>query len=120
MVSIVSEDARVRESVRALVASAGLQADTFPTLQALLDAKRPQAPGCLVLHSANTAMNDPAQQARLRAACAECPCIVITEPDNVRTAVQASKAGARDVVQTPYRDRQLLERILDALKLRGQ
>jgi FixJ family two-component response regulator len=119
LVLIVSEDARFRESVKVLVESAGLRASTFPTLQALLDAKQPLARGCLVFHSESNALSDLAQQARLRAVCTERTCILITDPDNIRTAVQASKAGIRDVVQTPYRDKLLLDRILDALKAHG-
>ena len=44
-------------------------------------------------------------------ACIEWLAIVITERDNVRTAVQAMKAGVRSVVQKPYRDSELLDHI---------
>ena len=111
MVSIVSEDAQFRQSVKALVESAGLQTNTFPTLQVMLDAEEPQSHGCLVFHSEENALNDPAQQKRLRVACTGCPTILITERDNVRTAVQAMKAGVRSVVQVPYRGSELLEQI---------
>ena len=111
MVSIVSEDAQFRQSVKALVESAGLQANTFPTLQAMLGAEALQSRGCLVFHSEGNALNDPAQQERLRVACAESPAILITERGNVRTAVQAMKAGVRSVVQKPYRDSELLGHI---------
>ena len=111
LVSIVSEDAQFRQSVKALVESAGLQANTFPTLQAMLDSEEAQSRGCLVFHSEENALNDPAQQERLRVACTGWPTILITERDNVRTAVQAMKAGVRSVVQKPYRDSELLEHI---------
>ena len=111
LVSIVSEDAQFRQSVKALVESAGLQANTFPTLQAMLDAEEPQSRGCLVFHSEENALNDPAQQERLRVACTGWLAILITERDNVRTAVQAMKAGVRSVVQKPYRDSELLGHI---------
>jgi FixJ family two-component response regulator len=111
LVSIVSEDAQFRKSVKALVESAGLQANTFPTLQAMLDTEEQQSRDCLVFHSEENALNDPAQQERLRVACIEWLAIVITERDNVRTAVQAMKAGVRSVVQKPYRDSELLDHI---------
>jgi len=111
LVSIVSVVAQFRQSVKALVESAGLQANTFPTLQAMLDAKESQFHGCLVFHSEGNALNDPAQQERLRVACTGWPTILITERDNVRTAVQAMKAGVRSVVQKPYRDSELLEHV---------
>ena len=57
--SIVSEDAQFRQSVKALVESAGLHANTFPTLQAMLGAEALQSRGCLVFHSEGNALNDP-------------------------------------------------------------
>jgi FixJ family two-component response regulator len=111
LVSIVSADAQFRQSVRELVESAGLEADTFPTLRALLDAEEPQSRGCLVFHSEGNALNDPTQQACLRLACTGRTGVLVTERSNVRTAVQALKAGIRHVVQKPYLDKDLLRRI---------
>jgi len=116
IVFIVSEDVQVRQSVKALVESAGLHAATFPTLQALLDADEPESRGCLVFCPRNGSLGEHAEQARLAAACAGRPGILITERGNVPAAVQALKVGIRDVVQKPYRDRDLLERILKALE----
>jgi len=116
IVSIVSEDVQVRQSVKALVESAGLHAATFPTLQALLDADEPESRGCLVFYPQNNTLGDPAQQAGLAAVCAWRPGILITERGNVPAAVQALKAGIRDVVQKPYRERDLLEQILKVLE----
>jgi FixJ family two-component response regulator len=116
IVFIVSEDAPVRQSVKALVESAGLQVATFPVLQALLDAKEPESRGCLVFYPRNNTLDDPAQQARLAAACAGRPGILITDRGNVSMAVHALKAGIRDVVQKPYRDKDLLGQIIKALE----
>jgi len=116
IVSIVSEDVQVRQSVKALVESAGLHAATFPTLQALLDADEPESRGCLVFYPQNNTLGDPVQQAGLAAVCAWRPGILITERGNVPAAVQALKAGIRDVVQKPYRERDLLEQILKVLE----
>ena len=116
IVFIVSEDAPVCQSVKALVESAGLQAATFQTLQALLDAQEPESRGCLVFCPRNGTLGERAEQARLAAACAPRPGILITERGNVPMAVQALKAGIRDVVQKPYRDRYLLEQILKVLE----
>jgi len=116
IVFIVSEDVQVRQSVKALVESAGLHVATFPTLQALLDADEPESRGCLVFYPQNNTLGDPAQQAGLATVCAWRPGILITERGNVPAAVQALKAGIRDVVQKPYRERDLLEQILKVLE----
>ncbi|MEJ2122905.1 MAG: response regulator [Alphaproteobacteria bacterium] len=109
----MSADAQFRQSVRELVESAGLQADTFPTLQALLDAEESQSHGCLVVHAELNALSDPMQQALLCRACTGRAGILVTEQGNIRTAVQALKAGIQDVVQKPYRDEDLLKRIVE-------
>jgi FixJ family two-component response regulator len=117
IVSIVSADAQFRQSVKALVESAGLHTATFPTLQALRDGQPPESRGCLVFEPENDTLDDPAQQARLAAACAGQPAILIIQRGNVPTTVLALKAGIRDVVQKPYRDGELLEHILRALEI---
>lgn len=112
----MSEDALVRQSVRRLVESAGLQAATFTTLQALLNAQEPEFCGCLVFYPGNNMLGEPAQQARLAAACAALPGLLITERGNVSMAVVALKAGIRDIVQKPYRDTDLLKQIRKVLE----
>lgn len=116
VVSIVSEDAQFRQSVKALVESAGLPTATFPTLQALLDSQESESRGCLVFQPENNTLGDPEQQARLAAACAGRSGILIIERGNVPTTVLALKAGIRDVVQKPYRDMELLECIEKVLE----
>ena len=117
IVFIVSEDAQVRQSIKTLVDSAGLQVVVFPTLQALLDADEPESCGCLVFYPRDDALGDPQQQALLAAACAGRPGILIIERGNVAAAVHALKAGIADVVQKPYRDKDLLERVVKTLEV---
>ena len=117
VVFILSEDAQNCQSIRTLVESAGLQAITFPTLQALLDAVEPESRGCLVFQPENNTLDDPGEQKRLIAACASQPGIVIIERGNVSKAVQALKSGIGDVVQKPYRDKELLEHIETVLEV---
>ena len=116
VVLIVSEDAPVRQSIKALIESAGLQAAIFPTLQTLLNAEQPKSRSCLVFYPKNNTLGDPTQQARLAAACARRSGILIIERGNVPLAVLALKAGIVDVVQKPYRDKELLERIEKVLE----
>ncbi len=116
-VFVVSADAAVSDSVKDLVESAGLQAETFSTLPAFLNAVEPGRRGCLVLDARFSDLNDPERQARLAAAFVRMPGLLITDRGDVPTAVRAVKAGAMDVVQKPYRDENLLESIENALRL---
>ena len=116
IVFILSEDEQIRQSIKTLVESAGLQAITFPTLQALLDAEEPESRGCLVFYPQNGTLDVPEQRALLAAACAGRPGILIIERGNVPAAVHALKAGIADVVQKPYRDKDLLEHVVKMLE----
>jgi hypothetical protein len=113
---IVSEEAPICQSVKVVFESADLQAATFPGLQALLDRQDSEPHGGPAVHSKNNPLDEPVQQARLAAACAGRSGIVIIECGNVPTAALASKAGIRGVVQKPYRDKELLEHIANALE----
>ena len=49
LVFIVDDDKYTRESLRNLIRSAGLNAQTFSSAQEFLAAERPNGPSCLVL-----------------------------------------------------------------------
>ncbi len=49
VVFVVDDDASLRDSLRRLISSVGLKVEVFPSARAFLDARRPDAPGCLVL-----------------------------------------------------------------------
>ena len=115
-VFVVSADAAVRDSVTDLVESAGLHAETFPSLRVFLDAVEPDRRGCLVFEAQIDDLNDPEQQARIVAACAILPGLLITDRGDVPSAARAIKSGAMDVVQKPYRDQHLLYSIEKALQ----
>ena len=55
---VVSADAAVRDSLIALVESAGLQSETFPSLQAFLEVE-PGRKGCLVFDANVSDLSDP-------------------------------------------------------------
>ena len=73
-------------------------------------------PRLLVFYARIGTLSDQEQQARLAAVCARRPGILITERGDVPMAVRALKAGVMDVVQKPYRDKNLLDHIEKALE----
>lgn len=115
-VFIVSKDAEVRDSIRELVESAGLQAEVFPTLQAFFRASVPGQGSCLVLDAHLGGLDDEESKARLAAACARMPGFLLTDRGDVAMAVRALKAGVVDVVQKPYKDSHLLKLIVGCLQ----
>jgi FixJ family two-component response regulator len=114
-VFIVDDDEAVCDSIRELVASIGLAAETFASAQAFLDVFDPARPGCLVLDVRMAHMSGLALQAALNERHARIPIVFISGHADVATAVETMKAGAVNFVQKPYREQQLLDSINEAL-----
>jgi two-component system response regulator FixJ len=108
-VFVVSDDPAIRDSIAELAASAGLQSETFVSLQAWLNAAAPKRGGCLVLDAAAV---DTACLARLtELSVAGQPVLLLVDRGDVPIAVRAIKLGAMDVLEKPYRNVTLLESI---------
>jgi len=116
-VFIVDDDAAVCDSIKELVESVGLRAESFASGQAFLDHYQPEHFGCLVLDVRMAEMSGLLLQEKLNALGASIPVIIITGHADVPMAVHALKAGAVDFVQKPYRNQLLLDSINNALTM---
>jgi FixJ family two-component response regulator len=116
-VFIVDDDAAVCDSIKELVESVGLCAESFASGQAFLDHYQPEHSGCLVLDVRMAEMSGLLLQEKLNALGASIPVIIITGHADVPMAVHALKAGAVDFVQKPYRNQLLLDSINNALTM---
>ena len=114
-VFIVDDDRGVRNSIRELVLSVRLQAETFDSAQAFLDRYDPVRPGCLVLDVRMARMSGIALQERLAAMGAQIPIVFVSGHGDIAMAVGAIKRGAVDFVRKPYHEQQLLDAINEAL-----
>jgi len=114
-VFVVDDDAAVRDSIKELVESVGLQAEGYDSALAFLDAFESQRPGCLVLDVRMTEMSGLVLQERLNGLEASIPVILLTGHGDVPMAVQAMRSGAVDFIQKPYREQALLDSINAAL-----
>jgi FixJ family two-component response regulator len=108
---VVSDDFAIRDSLSGLVASAGLRAETFPSLEEWLEAVDPQRRGCLVLDARLRDFTDAKARARFASICAGRPVLLLIDRGDVSVAVHAIKDGAVDVLEKPCRDEKLLESI---------
>jgi len=115
-VFIVDDDAPFRDSVKELVSSVGLAAETFSSALDFLAAFDPARPGCLVLDVRMAHMSGVALQAKLKAMGANLPIVFISGHGDIAMAVNAIKDGAVDFVQKPYHEQQLLDAINEALR----
>jgi FixJ family two-component response regulator len=110
-VFLVSDDPAIRDSLSELVASAGLTAEIFASLEVWLDAVQPEREGCLLLDARARDLTGPERLARFASVCARRPVLVLIDRGDVPVAVRAIKDGAVDVLEKPLREDDLLERI---------
>jgi FixJ family two-component response regulator len=115
VVFVVDDDVSVRESLELLIASAGWQPETFPSAQAFLSRPRPTVPNCLVLDVALPGLSGLDLQAQLEER-RDTPIIFLTGHGDVRTIVQAMKAGALEFLTKPFAAEQMLDAIRHALE----
>ncbi len=116
-VLVVDDDDAVRDSIKELVESVGLKAQTFASAQSFLESYTTDQAGCLVLDVRMARMSGLTLQAKLKEMGADLPIIFITGHGDIDMAVQVMKAGAVDLIQKPYHEQNLLDSINDALEI---
>jgi two-component system response regulator FixJ len=113
---VVDDEADIRDSLRLLMRSVGLKTETFASAQEFLGAYDSSRPGCLILDVRMPGMSGPELQEKLRKNEINIPIIIITGHGDVPTAVRTMKAGAIDVIEKPFSDQLLLDRVQQALE----
>jgi len=114
-VFVVDDDHAVRDSVKELVESVGLNAETFSSAEDFLAAYDAGRAGCLVLDIRMARISGLGLQSRLNEMKARIPIIFITAHADVPMVVEAMRAGAMGFVTKPYREQELLDNINDAI-----
>ena len=120
MVFVVDDDAPMRESLKNLIRSVGLQVELFASAQEFLRRKPPDLPSCLVLDVRMPGLSGLDLQKRTGDAGIEIPIVFITGHGDVPMSVRAMKAGAVEFLTKPFRDQDLLDAIQQALERDGK
>ncbi len=115
-VFIVDDDEGARDSVRALVLSMGVRAETFSSAETFLASLNPSRAGCLVTDVRMHGLSGIELQEKLRADGIELPVIIITAHAETALTVRAVKQGAVTVLEKPCRDYELYDAIRAALQ----
>jgi FixJ family two-component response regulator len=116
IVFVVDDDSSIREALGSLMRSVGLEVETFSSAQEFLQAKRPDAPGCLVLDVRLPGPSGLDLQRELAEAGIHIPIIFITGHGDIPMTVRAMKAGAVEFLTKPFRDQDLLDAISQAIE----
>lgn len=116
---VVDDEAAMRRSLALLLQAAGYEVQTFATGDAFLAAAAGDLPfGCVLLDLRMPGMDGLAVQRAMAARRLAHPVVVITAHGTVPAAVQAMKAGARDVLEKPFSGEELLRAAQSALERR--
>src|SRR5918992_2879749 len=114
-VFVVDDDRSMRDSLRDLIRSMGLNVQTFASAQEFLASPRPGAPSCLVLDVQLPGLSGLDLQRELARDDVQIPIIFITGHGDIPMTVQAMKAGAVEFLTKPCRDDDLLNAIEQAM-----
>ena len=119
MISIVDDDASVREATRRLVKSLGLSAVTFASAEEFLQSDRMNDTACLIADVQMPGVSGVELQSLLIARGDHTPIIFVTAFPEERTRARALDAGAVGFLAKPF-DEQCLIRHLDTALSRGK
>lgn len=114
-VFVVDDDELARESVLALAASLGLDAESFASAEDFLSRYEDHRPGCIVTDLRMPGLSGLDLQDRLRARGIELPLILVTGFANVPIAVRAMHRGAVTVLEKPCNTEELAAAIREAV-----
>jgi len=113
---VVDDDAAVRDSMRALMESAGYAVKDFESAKDFL--KEPVAPeSCLITDIRMPEMDGLELQQEITKRGLDLPLVVMTGHGDVPLAVRAMKAGALDFVEKPFDDEIMLASVRRALQI---
>jgi len=114
-VFVVDDDSSMRDALRNLFRSVGLNVETFGVAQEFLSRERSRGPGCLVLDIRLPGSSGLDLQRQLADADIQIPIVFITAHGDIQMSVRAMKAGAVEFLTKPFRDQDLLDAVQQAL-----
>jgi DNA-binding NtrC family response regulator len=120
IVFVVDDDASMRDSLKDLIGSAGLDVQAFASAQEFLASPRPDAASCLVLDVQLPGLSGLDLQQELAKLDIQIPIIFITGHGDIPMSVRAMKAGAIEFLTKPFRDEDLINAVEQATKRRRQ
>jgi len=116
VIHVVDDDESQREALLGLLRSVDIKGVAYPSVAAFLTAKRPDAPGCLVLDVRLPGIGGLDFQSQLASHGINLPVILMTGHGDIPMSVRGMKAGAVDFLTKPFRDQDMLDAIAAAVK----
>jgi FixJ family two-component response regulator len=116
IVFVVDDSADVREGLKALLESVGLQCNTFDSPKDFLARSADVGPTCLILDVRLPEISGLDVQTELARGSRNIPTIIITAHGDIPMTVRAMKAGAVAFLTKPVREQDLLDAVYAAIE----
>ena len=120
VVYLVDDDTSFRRSTERLIQAAGFKVEPFSSGREFLRSKPTNSPACLVLDVQLPGLSGLDLQRELARRGNTMPIIFITGHGDIPMSVRAIKAGAVEFLTKPFRERDLLDAIGQALKTKAR
>jgi FixJ family two-component response regulator len=116
IVHIIDDDESMRAALERMFHLADLDTRAYGTAREFLDAKLPEATGCIVLDVRLPGINGLELQRQLGDIGCRLPIVLITSHADIPMSVQAMKAGAVDFLPKPFRSEDMLGAVAAAIE----
>jgi two-component system response regulator FixJ len=114
-VYLVDDDDSYRSAMQRVFRSTGFRVESFPSAEAFLKGYKPRDESCLILDLRMPTMGGLELLERLRQGGIDVPVIVYTGNADVPVTVRAMQMGAFAVVEKPFSNELLIERVRSAI-----
>jgi FixJ family two-component response regulator len=112
VVYIIDDDVSFDTAARQRLQLAGYEVQVYSSAEQFLDQQRDESRlGCLLVDASISGPNGPALQARLHEVGSALPVVFVSAQEDIKTVVQAIKAGAEDFLVKPVTSDVLLAAI---------
>lgn len=115
IVLVVDDDAAIRESITALLKSAGLKSAAFGSAQEFLRNPRPEKTACVILDVQMPGLSGLDLQAELAKGKPPLPIVFLTGHGTIPMSVRAMKGGAVEFLTKPFDPKALIAAVRQAL-----
>ena len=115
-VFVIDDEQDVCDALSMLLKSVGLRVEAFDSALAFLERYQLDRPGCVVVDIRMPDVSGLELLEKLNAMGAPIPVIIISGHADVPTAVHAIQQGAVDLLEKPFRDQLLLDKVNSAIR----
>lgn len=116
LITVIDDDASFRRSTSRLIRAAGHKVQSFASAAEFLRSKYPETTCCIVLDVFLPGLSGLDLQQKLASSGMAIPLIFITGRGDIPMSVRAIKAGAIEFLTKPFRERDLLDSIAQAIE----